>query len=53
MHHYPEEDSRGECPGRPELLTTQGEASDWIKAETEKYKLKFGLGRRSTFAPTS
>jgi len=47
MHHYPELDAIGECPGRPELLNTQGPASDWVKAETLKYKERIGLGRRT------
>ena len=44
MHHYPEEDAMGVCPGRPELLDTQGAASDWVKAETEIYQNRVGLG---------
>lgn len=48
MHHYPEENAKGECPGRPSVLTTQGAASDWVKIETEKYKVKFGIGKPVT-----
>jgi hypothetical protein len=54
MHHYPEEDAMGLCPGRPEILDTQGSASDWVKAETDKYKIRIGLGkpRKSIQNPT-
>jgi uncharacterized membrane protein len=31
------------CPGRPELLPTQGEASDWLSAQTAKYVTRLRL----------
>jgi hypothetical protein len=48
IHHYPHLHEMGECPGRPELLTDQGSASDWLKKETQIYKVRVGLGKKPT-----
>jgi phospholipase C len=37
VQSYPELHKAGNCPGRPDLLPTQGLASDWLRKETAKY----------------
>jgi len=57
--NYPEENARGECPGRKELLTNQGLAADWLAVELKKYKTKLKAaelkmkGKKATAAATS
>jgi phospholipase C len=41
--NYPQEHSRGECPGRPEIMVNQGLASEWIVKETKKMCKKYSF----------
>ena len=34
---YPEQHKMGTCPGRPELMTNQGLASDWIREKAAQF----------------
>ena len=41
--NYPEEQRQGLCPGRKELISNQGLASDWIAAEHQKFRAALNL----------
>jgi phospholipase C len=47
--NHPEAQENGQCEGRPELMTNQGMASDWIRSELKVFqkKLRASGGRES------
>jgi phospholipase C len=39
--NHPEDQHKGQCEGRPELMTNQGMASDWIRSELKQFRTQF------------
>jgi phospholipase C len=43
--HYPELHAKNECPGRKEIMNTQGKATKWLSEQLEVFKTRVPLGQ--------